>query len=92
MTITIARQLPGRLVDGRCVKPTPANRNQHRCIRLVAIPGAVTTDGNQGANTFTFKGRIGGHTLTPGSYQLTATPSANGQTGSPRTVAFTITS
>jgi hypothetical protein len=39
-----------------------------------------------------FNGRIGGHNLTAGNYRLTATPSANGQTGTPRTVAFAITS
>lgn len=34
-----------------------------------------------GINRFTFNGRIGAHKLTPGTYQLSATPTANGRTG-----------
>ena len=90
--ITIAQQLPGRLVTGRCVKQTRANAKHRSCTRLVALPGALTATAGQGANSFTFNGRIGGHQLTPGSYRLTATPSANGQTDKPATIVFTITS
>lgn len=88
--ITVAREFPGRLVDGRCEAPTPRNSKEPGCTRLVAVPGSLTESGQQGTNSFVFDGRIGGHTLNPGNYQLTATPTANGQTGTPRTDTFTI--
>jgi hypothetical protein len=91
VSITIARQLPGRLARGRCVKPTRKNRKYLPCARPIALRGVLTANGRQGANAVIFNGRIGGHSLTAGNYRLTATPSANGQTGSPRTAAFTIT-
>jgi DNA-binding beta-propeller fold protein YncE len=90
VSITIARQLPGRLAGGRCVKPTRKNRKHRPCTRSIALSGVITANGRPGANTVIFNGRIGGHNLTAGKYRLTATPSANGQTGSSRTVAFTI--
>ena len=52
--------------------------------------GALTATGKQGANTFTFDGRIGGRRLAPGSYVLTATPTVGGGPGAARTVAFKI--
>jgi WD40 repeat protein len=91
VTITIAQRLPGRSVHGRCVKPTRANHQHRSCPRMVALPGTITVSGGQGANRLIFNGRIGGRRLNAGSYRLTATPSANGQTGSPRTIGFTLT-
>jgi hypothetical protein len=92
VSVTIARLLPGRLARERCVKPTRKHRKHRPCARPIALRGVLTANGRQGANAVIFNGRIGGHNLTAGKYRLTATPSANGQTGSPRTVAFTITS
>jgi hypothetical protein len=37
-----------------------------------------------GANSFVFNGKIGGHKLAPGAYQLTATPAG----GAPKTATF----
>ena len=53
--------------------------------------GALTVNGNAGINSFIFNGRIGGHKLGPGHYQLTAIRTTNGQAGTPQTVAFAIT-
>jgi Divergent InlB B-repeat domain len=89
--ITIARVLPGRRAAGHCVKPTRGNRQHHRCVRLVAVPGALTANSTAGANSVTFHGRIGGHRLTAGHYQLKASPTANGHAGSSRTITLTIT-
>ena len=44
--------------------------------------------GRSGANHFTFNGKIGGHNLRPGTYQLIASATVNG--GTPRNVTFTI--
>jgi Divergent InlB B-repeat domain len=92
VTITLARILPGRLSKGRCVKPTANNRHGRRCTLLVGVAGALTASARQGANTFTINGRIGGHRLKPGSYRLTATPTAGGLTGTPDTTTFQLTS
>lgn len=62
------------------------------CTRSVMLSGALTASGSQGPNSLTFNGQIGGRKLGPGSYQLTATPSANGEAGKSSTIAFTITS
>jgi Beta-propeller repeat len=91
ISFTVRQRLPGRLAHGRCVKPTSKNQNHRHCTRLVPIPGTLTVNGQPGSNRFTFNGRIGGHKLTPGHYRLTATPTVNQQTGTPRTVTFTIT-
>ena len=87
---TVARGATGRKVKGRCVKPTNKNRGHRKCSRLVRLRGKVTRSAPSGATTFTFDGRIGGHKLGPGSYQLTATATANGHTGSPHRVTFKI--
>ena len=39
-----------------------------------------------GVNSFTFTGKIGGHKLAPGAYQLTATPTG----GTGHTATFTL--
>jgi hypothetical protein len=87
VTITIKRAVPGRLSNRRCVAPTHKNRTHRRCTRLLTVRGARTINGSQGNNTFNFNGRIGGHKLAPGTYQLTATPAF----GSAQTVTFRIT-
>ena len=74
VTLTVKRQYTGRKVNGRCVKPTTKNRTHRKCTRLVNVPGKLTLAGEAGANQSTFKGKIGGHQLGPGTYQLTANP------------------
>jgi hypothetical protein len=50
------------------------------------VHGSITKTGTAGANSFTWNGKIGGHQLGPGTYQLIATPSR----GLPHTVKFRI--
>ncbi|MBV9323582.1 MAG: hypothetical protein JO352_07360 [Chloroflexi bacterium] len=86
VSFTLARQEPGRKVNGRCLSPTKKNSKHKRCIRLIKVPGSITHRSTAGANTFRFGGRIGGKTLAPSSYLLTAAPTANGRRGNPQTV------
>jgi hypothetical protein len=90
LQISVARVLPGRLVKGRSVAPKRGNRRAHHCTRSAPVRGTLTVNGAQGAGSFTFNGRIGGHTLGPGSYKMTLTPSAGGLTGTARAVTFKI--
>jgi hypothetical protein len=86
VTVTLRRQVPGRKVDGRCVKTTKNSRKHGTCTRLVNVPGTLTLAGQAGANQSTFNGKIGGHQLGLGTYQLIATPAG----GSSSTVTFKI--
>jgi Divergent InlB B-repeat domain len=90
VTITIERILDGRTVKGHCVAPTRANRKNRRCTRLSTLPGAITRNGGAGSTSFTFNGRTGARRLGPGTYQLTATPTASGRTGRQQRVTFQI--
>jgi parallel beta helix pectate lyase-like protein len=86
VTVALERQAAGRKVNGRCVKPTKKNHKHGECTRLVNVPGKLTFAGQAGANRSTFNGKIGGHQLGPGAYQLIATPAG----GSSSTVTFKI--
>ncbi len=88
---TVVRRQPGRRAKGRrCVKPTRANRKARTCTRLVALPGSFARAGGAGANSFRFTGRLAGHRLKPGRYQLVATPSAGAKTGRAAGASFQI--
>ncbi len=65
--IVIKRREAGRLVGGRCVKPSRASRRRRRCSRLVAV-GALTRRASPGRNETRFSGRLGRRALAPGSY------------------------
>jgi hypothetical protein len=88
VTFTIQRAASGRLVKGHCKPVTRANRKRRRCTHMIAVPGTLTRTSPAGANSFTFTGRIGGHTLGPGSYTLTATATTAGRTGTRHTIPF----
>ena len=87
VTITLSLKAPGERVGHRCVKPTKHNGKHPRCTRLVSVRGTLTQTGKNGANKFTFDGKIGGHKLGPGTYELIAKPTG----GAPKTVTFKIT-
>jgi YVTN family beta-propeller protein len=74
VTFVLTLQATGRTVGGGCVKPTNKSRRRPGCTRLLTVPGKLTMSGKAGTNQFTFTGKIGGHKLGPGTYQLTATP------------------
>ena len=84
--LMLKRQAAGRKVNGRCVKPTTGNHTHRKCARLVNVPGTLTLAGQAGANQSSFNGKIGGHQLGSGAYQLTATPAG----GISSTVTFKI--
>jgi outer membrane protein assembly factor BamB len=88
--LTLKRHAAGRKVNRRCVMPTRKNRKRARCTRLVTVPGSIMLPGKAGANGFAFTGKMGRRRLGPGTYQLTARPSAAGRTGTPQRVTFTI--
>jgi hypothetical protein len=87
---TLTRQEPGRKVNGRCLNLTRQNRRHAPCTRSIRLPGDVIHQSTAGSNTFTLYGPMGGTTLYPGTYQLTATPIANGSTGRPQTVTVNL--
>jgi hypothetical protein len=71
ITFIVRRVLPGRKVNGVCVRRTVKSRSQ-RCQLVVTLNGSLTRHGKPGANSFTFTGKVGGRTLGPGAYQLAA--------------------
>ena len=88
--IAIEHVLAGRLVGGRCVAITNANRDRHSCTRSAQAARTLTQTGSAGDDNLLFSGQIGGRQLSPGSYQLTATPIASGSTGAPQTATFSL--
>jgi hypothetical protein len=87
VTVSLTRSAPGRRVNGRCVKPTKRNGKHSKCTRLVSVPGKIVQSGKAGPNHVTFSGRIGGHKLGPGTYELTASPSGGRSTETSFTIA-----
>lgn len=80
---------PGRRIDARCVKPATANRGKPRCSRY-ETRGTVHVAGRAGANALTFRGRVQGRTLQPGSYRLRVTALADGKTSPAAAIRFTV--
>lgn len=75
---------------GRCPQQTRENRKPGACTRLVRLPGAFTLAARSGRDSFRFTGRVNGHPLPPGRYEIIATPSAGGHAGRPARTAFRI--
>jgi hypothetical protein len=90
VTFTFKQELAGRLVNGRCVPVSRANQKQRGCTLLVPLSGSFGPTSGRGTNSFVFNGQLDGRKLTPGSYRLSATPTANGRTGSARSISFQI--
>jgi hypothetical protein len=58
----------------------------------VTLKGSFVKRGKQGKDVFPFPGVVHGHKLTPGKYELIATPKVAGiGTGKPVTAHFTVT-
>jgi hypothetical protein len=79
---TVLQARPGVFLGGRCAAPPkhPLHKRERACTRYVAVGGFSHRDAS-GLNRFHFTGRVGGHKLPPGNYQLTATPHSNGIAG-----------
>ena len=70
---TVQLKSAGRRNGKKCGKPTRKNRKKAKCTRWVTAPGSFTHRGTRGSNSFTFRGRVGGKKLKPGSYRLNGT-------------------
>jgi hypothetical protein len=72
VTFTVERRKAGRSVKGKCRKPTHKNRKRKKC--NLRLKGSFKHQGKAGANSFRFTGRLRGHKLKPGRYNLVAKP------------------
>ena len=90
VVFTIQRELPGRKVGRRCVKPTAKNRKKKPCTRYQRA-GRFALPSAQGPNRHKFSGRVGRRSLRPGHYRavLVATDAAGNQSA-PRRLRFTV--
>ena len=88
---TVQRVLPGRVKGGRCRRESGLNRTGRRCKLFKRVRGSFTHQGAAGANSLRFKGRVGGRTLKPGSYRLSAAPKdAAGNVGPKARASFRV--
>jgi hypothetical protein len=69
---TVQRKTTGRKVHGKCRTATRSNRQAKPCTLWKAVGGSFTVAGDAGTNSFKFRGRIGGKSLKPASYRLSA--------------------
>jgi hypothetical protein len=91
VVFTVERRLPGRKGrHGKCERQTSHNAKHGRCTRYSPLRGSFALVGASGANSFLFRGRIGGRTLARGKYRLVATPSIGRYTGLPTYAPFGI--
>jgi hypothetical protein len=77
---TVERKTKGRKVGKKCKAQTKSNKKKKACTRWVKVKGSFTVAAKAGKTRFTFRGRVGGKSLKPGSYRLTGTatdPSRN---------------
>jgi acid phosphatase type 7 len=65
---TVERRSKGRLVDGRCRRPTRKNRGARPCSRYTAV-GSFSRSAVAGANRTKFRGKVSRRWLKPGSYR-----------------------
>jgi hypothetical protein len=71
----------------------PVNGRPRTCQRWVRRPGSFLHTDASGANSFVFTGRVGGHTLSPGRFQLVAEPrNTAGKVGARAFAKFTVAS
>jgi hypothetical protein len=90
VTLTFRRARPGRRVRGRCVRPTPRNRNRPRCTRYVTA-GVYAFNGQSGLNRLRFQGRVTRSKRLPlGRYRLIVRAQDAGGTSAPKTARFRI--
>jgi lysophospholipase L1-like esterase len=89
ITITIARQSPGRRVGRTCVRPGFGLRHKPRCT-LTLILAALGEQGRAGLNKIEFGGRVDGRDLKPESYLAVFTATDGSGTSTPRRLHFRI--
>ena len=67
---TIERRSKGRLVDGRCRRPTRENGDARACTRYTRV-GSFRRSATAGANKTKFRGTVDRRWLRPGPYRAT---------------------
>jgi hypothetical protein len=69
-TFTVLRESTGRLQGKSCKKPSTKNKQSKRCTLLTKVGSSFSHADKAGANSLHFSGRINGHRLAPGTYEL----------------------
>jgi len=92
VTLSFTRVTSRRLVNGRCVPLTSANRWHPKCATLYQRAGSLTRSEHAGANGIYFTGRVStGLYLHPGYYVVTFTAKNRwGKVSRPAKLRFTI--
>ena len=78
LKIRVDKKSKGRKVGKKCKKATKKRRKKKSCNRYTKI-GTLSYSAKAGANTFTFKGKVGKKKLKRGTYRFT--PSAKDSAG-----------
>ncbi len=68
-TFTVLVKSTGRMQGKSCTKPSNKNKHGKRCTLLKKV-GSFTHVDKTGANSLRFSGRVNGHKLPAGSYEL----------------------
>jgi CSLREA domain-containing protein len=74
VTFKVDRVLPGIRKGKRCVARTARLRRGRACTRYLPVKGTLVQAGAAGANKVVFDAKVGGRTLVPGAYRLSASP------------------
>jgi Bacterial Ig domain len=90
VTFRLERVIAGRREGGRCLAASPANLTGPACVRRVHAPRKTTRDEAAGPDAFTVTDGLDGMALTPGSYELVATPVSSGSSGTAPGAALTV--
>jgi hypothetical protein len=91
VSLSFVRVAAGRRVGGKCVAPSPRNRNRAKCRRNVTA-GTLPVAGHAGLDKVRFQGHLSrAKQLSPGSYTVSiAARGAKGSRRLTRSLAFTI--
>ncbi|MEA2301483.1 MAG: hypothetical protein QOE44_2018 [Solirubrobacteraceae bacterium] len=91
VTFTIEKAVPGRSAGGQCLRQKHPVPGAKPCTRFATLRGSFARQGQTGVNTFRFRGRLRGSSLTPGRYRLIARGTdAAGSTTPPKRAGFRI--
>jgi hypothetical protein len=91
-TFSVTQQQAGVKHGKRCVAPPKhaTGKPVKHCTRTVTL-GTFTRADSDGANSFQFTGRVNGHKLKQGAYQLSGIPTSPSDVkGTPSTIPFHI--
>lgn len=90
VSLRFERALPGRRSGKSCVRPRKSLRRKRKCTRY-ASAGTLSRQGQAGANSVSFSGRIGRKALKPGAYRVVVTATdARGNVSKPVRKSFRI--